>query len=547
FFPEPEPHDYQRLRLRLKSAALPAPAPGSGSGSSSLIQGSKMPRPSPRQKVVSPEPKPQSPPQLSEESTEAPIVNVEGPPPILEEQARKVKRPMPASVKLRYVNRPMPLTARKKLYRQLGICSTYGKPRRTTNSQRNNRKRELTRLLMDECKELKTQGFDPRSRRLKPRRRKGLVESKENECQTRGEEPPGPTEKEEPSHVVRKRRAPFGLEWAQEEASQVASRELRSLLKDECKELKRNLSPGATKSKYSTSVNVAALGPVSPKRLSLMSPSQRQLLSLALDADTTAATGAPGSAENMEEPLMTTDLDPSTMCCWYLSVMPVEGDDVSVGVFGEGGLSDAALAALQDFSREKANLEAEDFLRMMGQELGFEVENGETESVGMPEENWEEEYNSLTLSMTSCASCYAAFLLEFDKRFEHMVASGHKFHFYDYLNPSLPSNWSQSFEVVVADPPFLSEECLTKVSETVRFMAKDKIILCTGLVMKELAKDLMSLDVLPSFTPQHQRNLGNDFACFTNFLYPELQTFVPEFSEEIVFLRRLFSLLLCSS
>ncbi|CAG0899936.1 unnamed protein product, partial [Cyprideis torosa] len=209
-----------------------------------MIQWSKMPRPSPRQKVVSQEPTPQSPPKLSEESTEAPIVNVEGPPPILEEQvcgasppstnqalstqplpkskARKVQRPMPTSVNLRHVN---------------------------------------------ECKELKTQGFDPRSRRLKPRRRKGLVESKENECQTRGEEPPGPIGKDKPSHVVRKRRAPFGLEWAQEEASQVATRKLRSLMKDECKELKRNLSPGATKSKYSTSVSVAALGPVGPKRI----------------------------------------------------------------------------------------------------------------------------------------------------------------------------------------------------------------------------------------------------------------------------------------
>ena len=34
--------------------------------------------------------------------------------------------------------------------------------------------------------------------------------------------------------------------------------------------------------------------------------------------------------------------------------------------------------------------------------------------------------------------------------------------------------------MVFADPPFLSDECLTKTAVTVKFMAKEKIILCTG-------------------------------------------------------------------
>ena len=34
-----------------------------------------------------------------------------------------------------------------------------------------------------------------------------------------------------------------------------------------------------------------------------------------------------------------------------------------------------------------------------------------------------------------------------------------------------------AFDVVFADPPFLSEECLTKTAVTIKFMAKGKIIL----------------------------------------------------------------------
>ena len=36
------------------------------------------------------------------------------------------------------------------------------------------------------------------------------------------------------------------------------------------------------------------------------------------------------------------------------------------------------------------------------------------------------------------------------------------------------------FEVVLADPPYLSDECLTKTAITIRKLATDKIILCTG-------------------------------------------------------------------
>ena len=72
-------------------------------------------------------------------------------------------------------------------------------------------------------------------------------------------------------------------------------------------------------------------------------------------------------------------------------------------------------------------------------------------------------------------------LLEYDSRFK---VYGEQFVFYDYNQPlDLPNSLeSHSFDVVFADPPYLSEECLSKVAQTVEYLAKGKVILCTGTV-----------------------------------------------------------------
>lgn len=73
-----------------------------------------------------------------------------------------------------------------------------------------------------------------------------------------------------------------------------------------------------------------------------------------------------------------------------------------------------------------------------------------------------------------------AVLLEFDRRF---AAYGDDFVFYDYNDPlalraGLPP---RSFDVVLADPPYLSEECLGKVAQTIKYLSKGKVLLCTGV------------------------------------------------------------------
>ena len=105
-------------------------------------------------------------------------------------------------------------------------------------------------------------------------------------------------------------------------------------------------------------------------------------------------------------------------------------------------------------------------------------------------------------------------LLEYDRRFS---CYGDDFIFYDYCNPLNVSDLEKhSFDVVVADPPFLSEECLTKTSVTIKYLTKKKIILCTGAVMEELAQKLLGVKAC-TFKPNHVRQLANEFKCFVNY------------------------------
>ena len=44
----------------------------------------------------------------------------------------------------------------------------------------------------------------------------------------------------------------------------------------------------------------------------------------------------------------------------------------------------------------------------------------------------------------------------------------------------IPEDLKGIFDVVIADPPFLNDDCLTKTAITIKLLAKDKLILCTG-------------------------------------------------------------------
>ncbi|KAK6126579.1 hypothetical protein DH2020_039690 [Rehmannia glutinosa] len=138
-----------------------------------------------------------------------------------------------------------------------------------------------------------------------------------------------------------------------------------------------------------------------------------------------------------------------------------------------------------------------------------------------------ETLSSPRVSCIACPTLYAylkkiapgvpAQLLEFDKRFEQY---GTEFTFYDYNQPEdLPSSLKHSFQIVVADPPYLSKECLEKVAETIRFLSRPGepyLLLLTGEVQKDLAAELLGLRPC-GFRPQHSSKLGNEFRLFTSY------------------------------
>jgi hypothetical protein len=111
-------------------------------------------------------------------------------------------------------------------------------------------------------------------------------------------------------------------------------------------------------------------------------------------------------------------------------------------------------------------------------------------------------------------------LFEYDKRFANMYDESF-FEFYDYNQPlDVNETNANKFDLIIVDPPYLAEECLLKIFETAKHLAVPgpnfKLILCTGQIMAEFVRTNFNLN-LCEFEPKHERNLGNQFRCFTNY------------------------------
>ncbi|KAK6061862.1 n(6)-adenine-specific DNA methyltransferase 2-like family protein [Cooperia oncophora] len=84
-------------------------------------------------------------------------------------------------------------------------------------------------------------------------------------------------------------------------------------------------------------------------------------------------------------------------------------------------------------------------------------------------------------------------LFEYDTRFAKKFPS--EYISYDYRHPlAIPEELKGSYDVVIADPPFLADECLLKTAQTVRLLAKSdaRILLCTGTIMEERVRDILN-------------------------------------------------------
>ncbi|KAI9558977.1 hypothetical protein GHT06_015766 [Daphnia sinensis] len=206
----------------------------------------------------------------------------------------------------------------------------------------------------------------------------------------------------------------------------------------------------------------------------------------------------------------------------------------------EPELSLSTLAALNEFLSEKK--EREERLRLIAETA--EKDDKALDEVVLEEDwqlsqFWYDDHTSAVLAKEAlrlagpegkiaCISCPTLYkelrklkpasvkaqLFEYDARFS---VYGDDFTFYDYRSPlEVPKDLGSSFEVVVADPPFLSEECLTKTAVTMRYLSKGPLILCTGSIMEDLAGRLLQLRMC-AFQPKHRNNLANDFRCYANY------------------------------
>ena len=146
--------------------------------------------------------------------------------------------------------------------------------------------------------------------------------------------------------------------------------------------------------------------------------------------------------------------------------------------------------------------------------------------------NQAENKDEFRIALVSCPSLYEHVkrlqplnlkLFEYDERFSRY---GTDFQVYDYSkadNHMYLEEYSGEFDLILVDPPFLSEECIEKVSKTItKMLAKNgKLVLCSGKAVRVWAEKYMNLKIC-MFQPEHERNLGNEFASYANFDLDEI-------------------------
>jgi EEF1A lysine methyltransferase 1 len=113
------------------------------------------------------------------------------------------------------------------------------------------------------------------------------------------------------------------------------------------------------------------------------------------------------------------------------------------------------------------------------------------------------------------------YLFEYDSRCERLVTDPEKFIKYDYNAPlQFPAFLSGKVDRVLADPPFLSDECLMRTAMTVRVLLKksgSRTMVCTGQKMEDLLPKLFPGVRRVEFEPRHKGGLANAFACFMDW------------------------------
>lgn len=203
-------------------------------------------------------------------------------------------------------------------------------------------------------------------------------------------------------------------------------------------------------------------------------------------------------------------------------------------------LSSHTLEALKEFLSEKSRVQVDDddnSAEVNDEEVALVTENWNLSQFWYEQETAEtvakevlhlsQLFESPYVACVACPTLYAYIkkidpnahvqLLEYDRRFQKY---GSEFTFYDYNQPEeLPSPLKNAFQILIADPPYLSKECLEKVAQTISFLkqnGKCYLLLLTGEVQKDRAAALLDLHAC-GFRPQHSSKLGNEFRLYTSY------------------------------
>ncbi|KAH8375109.1 hypothetical protein KR093_011650 [Drosophila rubida] len=206
------------------------------------------------------------------------------------------------------------------------------------------------------------------------------------------------------------------------------------------------------------------------------------------------------------------------------------------------------LAILQEFLAERKQREHDEEQRVINQsgtDAQFEEDwqlsqfwysDGTKRAIGDAVAKIVKEHNGdgsdFRVALLSCPSLYTTIkqmkfnvnIFEYDQRF---VAYGSDFVHYDYNaidgNPNYLSQHNNSYDLIIADPPFLSEECMTKMSKIVMNLQRNtdsKIVFCSGEVVDPWLTILLPIHKC-RFHPEHERNLGNEFVSYANFNFDQ--------------------------
>lgn len=112
------------------------------------------------------------------------------------------------------------------------------------------------------------------------------------------------------------------------------------------------------------------------------------------------------------------------------------------------------------------------------------------------------------------------YLLEYDSRFA-VMAGKDRFFVYDYKKPTeLPQQLLGKCDRLLIDPPFLEEDCQTKLAIAAKQLLRDiddsLLVSCTGERMKEVVFENYPGVRISTFLPEHKNGLQNEFRCYAN-------------------------------